>query len=210
MNRKFSLTAALALAWLTVSALPDAANAGQKGRNGLTVVELYTSQGCSSCPPADRLLGRLAKQSGILALSFHVDYWDYIGWKDPYGSPSNSRRQRDYKRTFNRFYVYTPQMVVGGMFEVTGFDAAAVLAGIKQASLAPNVPIDLSRDGAGDLRILISASPNPIRTAVWLALFDMENKTRVRRGENSGRTIVNYNVVRDFKKSAIGTAPPRR
>ncbi len=100
------------------------------------MVDLYTSQGCSSRPPADFLLGQLTRQSGILALSFYVNYWDYISWKDPYGSAGNTRRQRAYKKTFNRSYVYTPQMVGGGMLEVTGSDASAAKDGIRQASLA--------------------------------------------------------------------------
>jgi hypothetical protein len=201
--------AALLLVWLTVSALPGAADAGQKGQSGLTVVELYTSQGCSSCPPADFLLGQLARQSGILALSFHVDYWDYIGWKDPYGSADNTRRQRDYKKTFNRSYVYTPQMVVGGMFEVTSSDIAAVKDGIRQAGLAPNVPIGLVRDDSGDLNISVSGSARPAQLAIWLALFELTTETRVRRGENRGRTIINHNVVRTFKKIGDWTGAPK-
>ncbi len=115
------------------------------------MVELYTSQGRSSCPPANFLLGQLAHQSGILALSFYVDNWDYISWKDPCGSADNTRHQRAYKKTFNRSYVYTPQIVVGGMLEVTGSDAGAVKDGIRQASLAPSVSIGLVRDASGDL-----------------------------------------------------------
>lgn len=200
------------MAWLALSALPGGADAGQKvqaSQDRLTVVELYTSQGCSSCPPADNLLGQLARQSGILALSFHVDYWDYIGWKDPYGSARNSRRQRVYKKSFNRSYVYTPQMVLNGMLEVTGSDATAVLAGIKQAALAPKVPIGLSWNSAGDLIISVSGSAQPALAAIWLALFDGKIETRVRRGENRGRTITNYNVVRDFQKIGDWNGRPK-
>lgn len=199
-KRIFPGAAALLLVWLSIAALPVAANAGQKGQSGLTVVELYTSQGCSSCPPADFLLGQLARQSGILALSFHVDYWDYIGWKDPYGSAANTRRQRAYEKTFNRSYVYTPQMVVGGMLEVTGSDTGAVQDGIRRAGLALNIPISLVRDDFGNLKIAVSGSANPVQSAIWLALFDLTTETRVRRGENRGRTIINHNVVRKFEK----------
>jgi hypothetical protein len=206
------VAAALAIAWLALSALPGGGDAGQKvqaSQDRLTVVELYTSQGCSSCPPADNLLGQLARQSGILALSFHVDYWDYIGWKDPYGSARNSRRQRAYKKSFNRSYVYTPQMVLNGMLEVTGSDATAVLAGIKQAARAPKVPIGLSWNSAGDLIISVSGSAQPALAAIWLALFDGKIETRVRRGENRGRTITNYNVVRDFQKIGDWNGRPK-
>jgi len=85
------------------------------------VVELFTSEGCSSCPPADRVAGELADIPGVLPLSFHVDYWDYIGWKDPFASPLYSDRQRDYAHQLSLRYVYTPQMVVEGQFDVVGF-----------------------------------------------------------------------------------------
>lgn len=196
-RRTLTIVAAVALGWLAVS---GPAGAAERGQNNLTVVELYTSQGCSSCPPADALLGRLAKQDGILALSFHVDYWDYIGWKDPYGNATNSARQRAYKRSFDRSYVYTPQMVINGMIETTGSNEAGVLAGIERARSASKVPIGLSRDKSGGLRISIAALDNPIQSEVWLALFDLQQTTRVRRGENRGRTIKNYNVVREFSK----------
>jgi len=88
--------------------------------NKITVVELYTSQGCSSCPPADDFLGKLAERDDILALSLHVDYWDYIGWKDPFASADNTTRQRHYARKLGMGYVYTPQMVVQGMSHTTG------------------------------------------------------------------------------------------
>src|SRR5690606_23996855 len=97
------------------------------------VVELFTSQGCSSCPPADRFLGELAARPGVIALGLHVDYWDYIGWKDPYARRAHTERQRDYSRTLNQRYVYTPQMVINGAFQAIGSDRAAVDGLIEEA-----------------------------------------------------------------------------
>jgi len=167
---------------------------------GPTVVELYTSQGCSSCPPADALLGKLAKMEGILALSFHVDYWDYIGWKDPFAKPINSQRQREYSRIFRKSYVYTPQMVIHGMAEATGSNAAAINASIKHAKLAPDTPIKLTRLKSGDLKIRIARGRQPGQASVWLVFFDPVHSTKIRRGENRGVKLNNYNVVRSLQK----------
>ncbi len=191
----------LALVVLTITI--GSVFAGDPTRHrGLTVVELYTSQGCSSCPPADALLGKLAKMDGILALSFHVDYWDYIGWKDPFAKPINSQRQREYSRIFRKSYVYTPQMVIHGMAEVTGSNAAAIRVSIKHAKLAPDVPIKLVRMGSGDLKIRIARGRQPGRAAVWLVFYDPIHSTKIRRGENRGVKLNNYNVVRLLKKIA--------
>src|SRR5205814_1096869 len=104
------------------------------------VVELFTSQGCSSCPPADRLLSELAERPDVIALGLHIDYWDDLGWKDPLSSPEATARQRDYARQFGRRQVYTPQLVVDGTEEAVGSDRAAVLQALKQTkrdTLAP-------------------------------------------------------------------------
>lgn len=167
---------------------------------GPTVVELYTSQGCSSCPPADAVLGELAKREDVLALSFHVDYWDYIGWKDPFAAPLNSTRQREYSRIFKKSYVYTPQIIIHGMTETTGSNKAAILANIDNAKLAQDVPIKLERQPSGDLRIRIAQGHQPAQASVWLVYYDPLHQTTVRRGENRGVKLRNYNVVRSLKK----------
>lgn len=172
----------------------------QAGERNLTVVELFTSQGCSSCPPADAFLGRLAQQKNILALSFHVDYWDYIGWRDPYASGAFTQRQKGYASHFRKSFVYTPQMVVQGVTEATGSDEYTVKRLIKQAGSAPDVPIDITQNKSGGLTVTISAGRRPAHAGVWVALFDREHKTAVKRGENRGRVIHNYNVVRHFQK----------
>ncbi len=170
------------------------------GERSPTVVELFTSQGCSSCPPADKFLGELAQRSDVLALSFHVDYWDYIGWKDPFASAAYSRRQRDYSKIFGKSYVYTPQMVIHGIAEAPGYNIGDVNHKIERAGLAPDTKVTLSRGQDGGLRVRIAAVPYPVRAAVWLVFFDPRHETKVRRGENRGRTIANYNVVRDLRR----------
>src|SRR5215470_2470293 len=110
------------------------------------VLELFTSQGCSSCPPADALLGELAQRPGIVALAFHVDYWDYIGWKDPYASPTNTQRQHDYAVALGLHMVYTPQMVVDGRTDVVGSERGDVETAIGRAAAGPKLAISIEKD----------------------------------------------------------------
>src|SRR5262244_3732178 len=149
------------------------------------VVELFSSEGCSSCPPADALLGELAQRPGIVALAFHVDYWDYIGWKDPYASPANTQRQHDYAAALRLHMVYTPQMVVDGRTDVVGSERADVEAAIGKAAAQPKLAVAIEKDGAG-YRVVIPAAAAPAGgpATVWLAFFDSEKETRVARGEN--------------------------
>ena len=192
----------LALAAVLVTAAHPAMAAEGPAGKPLTVVELFTSQGCSSCPPADAFLGELTKRGDLLALSVHVDYWDYIGWKDPFASASNTQRQRDYARTFHMGYVYTPQMVIQGAYQVTGSDRAKVLAGIEKAAKGKRVPVTFGRD-QGKIHVALPGAHTTDEAAVWLALFDGQHETAIRRGENGGRTLRYYNVVR--KMVRIGT-----
>jgi hypothetical protein len=182
---------------IAVCALVAAAWTPAQSRD-LTVVELFTSQGCSSCPPADAFLGELAKRDDVLALSFHVDYWDYIGWKDTYASPANTERQRQYARRFGLGYVYTPQMVVQGTAQTTGSDRPSVLNSIAQAKTQPHVPVEIRREG-DNVSVVLPASDNDPEAAILSVLFDRSNPTDIRRGENSGRKISYSNVVRKMK-----------
>lgn len=169
------------------------------------VVELFTSEGCSSCPPADAFLGELAQRPEIVALAFHVDYWDYIGWKDPYASPAYTRRQHEYTGALGLHMVYTPQMVVDGRTDVVGSDRRKVEAAIGKAAAGPKLAIAIEKDTAGGYRAVIPAAAPPADgpATVWLALFDSERETRVARGENGGRTLKEYNIVREWRK--LGT-----
>jgi hypothetical protein len=145
-------------------------------------------------------MGRLAKRDDVLPLSFHVDYWDYIGWKDPFASPAHSDRQRAYASIFARSYVYTPQVVIHGIAETSGTNFGDLERKIQRAGRAPDTAVRLTLEDAGGLMVVVSAVPYPVDAAVWLVLFDTVHKTRVRRGENRGRTIHNFNVVRGIRK----------
>jgi hypothetical protein len=171
---------------------------------GPVVVELFTSEGCSSCPPADAILGELAQRPDIVALAFHVDYWDYIGWKDPYASAANTRRQHDYAAALGLHMVYTPQMVVDGRADAVGSERGDVEAAIGKAAAASKLAIAIAKD-AGGYRVAIPAAAPPAGgpATVWLAVFDSEQETPVKRGENGGRTLKEFNIVREWRR--IGT-----
>ena len=179
--------------------------AGRAQDKAPVVVELFTSEGCSSCPPADAFLGELAQRPDIVALAFHVDYWDYIGWKDPYASPLATQRQHDYAAALRLHMVYTPQMVVDGRTDVVGSERGDVVAAIDKAAARSKLAVAIEKDGRG-YRVVIPAADaaSAARPAtVWLALFDSERETRVVSGENGGRTLKEYNIVREWRQ--IGT-----
>ena len=163
---------------------------------GPTVVELFTSQGCSSCPPADAFLGDLAKREDVLALAFHVDYWDYIGWKDPFADPVHTSRQRDYSSNLGLRYVFTPQMVVQGASSATGSNQAAVLGLIGRDRGMDRIEVKMNRDASGLVTASLPANPKAEEADIWLAFYDRKHVTSIKRGENGGRTLRNYNVVR--------------
>ena len=168
---------------------------------GKTVVELFTSQGCSSCPPADAFLGELARRDDVLALSFHVDYWNYLGWKDPFSSAEATARQRSYRQSLGARYVYTPQMAVGGTGQAVGSGKAKILSLIRAVRDRPGLDILVRHHGAARATISIASGPPQKRpAAVWLMFYDKRHVTRIRRGENQGVELVNTNVVRVFKR----------
>ena len=159
------------------------------------VVELFTSQGCSSCPPADVVLSKLAARRDVLALSFHVDYWDSLGWKDPFASPVNTARQKAYRQTFHNSQIYTPQAVVGGVAEMVGSRASEVSAAIADVARRQAVGPKLAIDRTDGIRVTVPAGATTAAT-IWLAAYDPRHETAVRRGENAGSALVNTNVVR--------------
>jgi hypothetical protein len=159
------------------------------------VVELFTSQGCSSCPPADAFLTDLAHQRrDILPLAFHVTYWDYLGWKDPYSLDAATARQREYARHLGEDGVYTPQMVVDGAKGFVGSSRAEGLTAIAGAA-RKQVQVSVARD-AGSLLIMVGAGVGKAR--VLLVGFDPTHETPVGRGENRGHTLLESNVVRSL------------
>lgn len=169
---------------------------------GTAVVELFTSQGCSSCPPADALLGAIADEPGVIALSLHVDYWDGLGWTDPFGSALHTERQRAYAAALddgNAYTsgVYTPQMVIDGRHAVVGHAAdrvrAAIAAAVGRAdSVVPRFD--------GPDRVVVPDGEGDDDAVVWAAHYDQRRITEVERGENGGRTLVNHRVVRSLQR----------
>ena len=160
------------------------------------VVELFTSEGCSSCPPADKLLAELANRPDVLALSFHVDYWDRLGWKDPYSSREATERQNHYATLLDLDTVYTPQIVVDGKWQAVGSDRADVehALGLAQRQRR-DVPVTLVLD-RGRAQIALGPGADIVPAAVLLIGFDRRHVTVVKRGENGGRTLAHVDVVR--------------
>ena len=181
------------------------------------LVELFTSQGCSSCPPADRLLSRLSKQENVLALAFHVDYWNYIGWTDPFSSAEWSARQRRYRESFALPSSYTPQVVVDGRFEGVGSDAREVEELLARARLGSAVSLAGRRIAGEEPAVEIEVGPTARSAAsgqavLMLAVPESGLETEVARGENGGRSLRNDNVVRALLEVAhleLGGTTPR-
>ncbi|MDQ2095208.1 DUF1223 domain-containing protein [Rhodalgimonas zhirmunskyi] len=173
------------------------ADSAGKAANPVVVVELFTSQGCSSCPPADAFLHELDKRAGVLPLSLHVDYWDYIGWKDVFGQKQFTKRQHSYAVAAEQRSVYTPQIVVQGREQVVGNHPKDVNALIARHQAAVQATVlQLSREGAG-LRIRAETKqPGPM--IVELARYSPDEKVKIRRGENAGKTLSYTNVVREW------------
>jgi len=193
--------AALVAAPDTMAEGPAADGPMIDGKGGPWAVELFTSQGCSSCPPADAQLGKLAQRPDIVALSFHVDYWDYIGWKDRFASKANTERQRTYARTLRQRYVYTPEMVVDGRAHESGIKQGAIeglLADARRRSSQRTTP-DLRRTGEGALTIRLATARLDQPAEVIVFAYDRRHSTPVERGENNGRRLENFNVVRHFE-----------
>jgi hypothetical protein len=191
-----SHTAVLILA----AVLSAAQSAAAEPDSAPVLVELYTSQGCNSCPPADAMLGRLAAQPGIIALSFHVDYWNYLGWADPFSSRAATERQKEYGMALRKYGVYTPQMIIQGGRGEIGTDASSVTAAIAEARQR-NLPVVVTieklpgrklRDGA-------QAAAEAKGADIFLVLFDRRHSTKILRGENEGKTLTYHNVAREFR-----------
>lgn len=171
------------------------------------VLELFTSQGCSSCPPADALLGTLAQREDVIALSLPVDYWDYLGWKDTFAKAAFSDRQRHYAAARGDREVYTPQLVIGGRIGVVGSSRDQVANGIAQAkSIAAQCPIRLEAQSSAS-RVVISVAhleanyraTCPGQATLFLARVQREGRVRIGRGENGGREIIYHNIVRSLE-----------
>ncbi len=159
------------------------------------LVELFTSEGCSSCPPADRLLEQLDPKA--IVLSEHVDYWNHQGWKDPFSSSAFTQRQEAYGRRFNLESVYTPEMVVDGETEFSGADGRRALAEISHADRRPKAAVRISRTGEG---LRVEVGPAPASAGIFLILAQDSGTSEVSAGENSGRHLHHVAIVRSIRQ----------
>jgi hypothetical protein len=177
------------------------------------LLELFTSEGCSSCPPADRLLetfDRTQPVSGadLIVLSEHVDYWNRLGWTDPYSSSLFTERQQEYVRRLHLDGAYTPQLVIDGRADFVGSDERAVRAGILKAEARPKTAITLRAERAGpDVKVSLQVGDRTRQADLYLVLANDPAQSQVTRGENSGRTLRHVAVVRSLVR--VGTLPVR-
>lgn len=191
----------LGLILLTLAALSTqlrADDSGYEQSRSVTLVELYTSQGCSSCPPADQFLQDLSDQPDVLPLSFHVDYWNSPQWRDPFSRKAFSIRQKAYHASLDTDYVYTPQMVVSGRYALPGGQRSAVFGAIeKSPAPASDGVAPLIRSQANDrIEITLPAESSFADSTLYLAVYHAQQTTRIQGGENRGRTLRNANIVK--------------
>ena len=192
---------------------PSAHAAGASQTHSPSVIELYTSQGCASCPEADKLLNRLAQQPDIIALSFPVSYWDYLGWKDTLARPENSQRQRGYARIFGDGEIYTPQAIVNGMRNCLGNSLSDIETAVKATKpLAGREAVELRARIEGS-RLIIDAgeaAPGSLhgKGKVWVAAVRGVSKVKIARGENAGTDLTYTNVVRGLTEAGEWRGAP--
>ena len=188
------ILAGLAAILIALGASAQAQGAGKP----VIVVELFTSQGCSSCPPADAFLHKLAKRSDVVALSLHVDYWDYIGWKDVFADRKYTLRQHGYAQAGKRRSVYTPQMIIHGQDHVVGNHPMDVTDLIKAYQKRAK-PIDLTVTRQGNHVLIEATSRDAVGPmVVQLVRYEPQATVDIRRGENAGRKLSYANVVRSW------------
>jgi hypothetical protein len=205
MRSRFAVR--LGLAFAISLAGHAAAGSGPKA-----VVELFTSQGCSSCPPADAYLGELAARPDLVALTLPVDYWDYLGWKDTLAQPAFTARQRAYAAARGDRQVYTPQLIVNGSAACIGADRSTAERLIGEAADGrPGLPIEVRvREEGTSVQIELGAAKGFAAAQVWLLPFAKAQEVAIGRGENSGRTITYVNVVRGMMRVGEWSGEPAR
>ena len=189
------LSAALAVA-LGLAAAADDAEADSP-----VLVELFTSQGCSACPPADALLAELADRPDVVALSLHVDWWDYLGWRDVFAQPVFGLRQKAYRDAAGERSVYTPQIVVDGAEAMVGSRREAVLAAVEAAAARPDrarLALELGPESVA-VRIAPNGRPAP-EALIWFVTYRTPEPVRIERGENAGRAVRYRNVAQSWMK----------
>ena len=181
--------------WLAaVIAVCCTAGAGAQTRP--LVVELFTSEGCSSCPPAEAAIGQLSARADIVALAYHVDYWDDLGWRDRFELAQSVKRQNIYARNLHRASVYTPELVIDGRFDAVGGDGSAVARAL--AAQRTSVPLSISLHDA-EVLIDVGAQPQSPACDVLLVPYLRHALSAIGRGENAGRNLEEFNIVREIR-----------
>lgn len=186
---------------LTATALATAVSVSAcRAQTTPVVLELFTSQGCSSCPPADALMTRFSTVEGVIALALHVDYWDYLGWTDSFGKPEHTRRQQAYAKAVHSRTIYTPQMIIQGDDRVKGHDADSILAEIaEEQAKAPEATLALERDG-DSLTIDIAPTEGAVGPAdIHLVNFIPSQDVTIEGGENAGQQVIYTNIVTNWR-----------
>ncbi len=180
------------LALIVVVALDFGAVGEELRVNPRAVVELFTSQGCSACPPADEYIGELAKRKDVVVLAYHVDYWNYIGWKDTFGDKAFSDFQRSYAQSWRKSRVYTPQLVINGIRDMVGSHRSDVEDAISSAVLPIDVQLSYEK---GVLSVNAAPDPSLPELTVWLVTFLNRAKVDIDSGDNSGKTLSYAQIV---------------
>lgn len=192
---------ALALFAVMILSASSPARAG-----GKSVVELFTSQGCNSCPPADKLLGKLKENPGVIPLTLSVDYWDYLGWKDTLALNAHTQRQRNYAKVRGDMNVYTPQAVVNGVKYAVGSDEREISAALRNhPSNEPEIALTVKRDGEN---ISVDVGPGQGKATVWMLSVESRVEVKIVKGENKGETITYFNVVRSWRNLGAYSGTP--
>jgi hypothetical protein len=210
MSQKLSIcTIAIGVALIAPQTiLPGIADAQTSHTRTPVLVELFTSEGCSSCPPADTFVAKLKQQqpiesADIIVLSEHVDYWDHDGWRDRFSSPDITERQRDYSTRLHVADIYTPQIVVDGTQQFVGTDIPHTLSAIQQDSQQPTIALTLTKPVIDGDRVTATISIAPdqqLKGDLYAALVDPADSTSVLKGENKGRDLHHVNVVRTLQR----------
>jgi len=207
MNLRIVLALTLGIAGVSSIGASSLSRGQERTGKKAVIVELFTSEGCSSCPPADQVLTRLVSKQPIdgaevIGLSEHVDYWNHLGWADPFSSPLFTARQARYEKTFGLNGSYTPQMVVDGDAEFVGSDDERAAQEIAKALRHQKAKLDLMVSGvdSATLTLHIHVSGSPATTGVFVAVTEDDLQSHVRRGENSGRSLSHTAVVRELFK----------
>lgn len=172
------------------------------------IIELFTSQGCSSCPPADAVLAKYVLESNprIIPLAFHVDYWNRLGWKDPFSQAKYTERQNLYAQKFRSNNIYTPQLVINGKYELVGSKASAIDKAVKDElalDITDEIKFDSIRYLGSQIKINVSCTNTVNASVLNIVLVKKKEVTAIKNGENDGLKLANYNIVFDFKSQPV-------